>query len=644
MQQYFQRIKYLLIFLFFTLALFACADPTEITIPVITQPSPTPTEKIAIPTEVPAPPKTLVVCLGREPASLFIYGDIQPEADTILQAIYDGPLDVRHFNYEPVILTKLPNLEHGDATIEEVAVSEGEVYLNPITYLPDVLEPQKAYLPAGCHQTDCIQTFTEGEVIMDRLVAEFEIFPDVLWSDGEPLKASDSVYSFHVDSNDAIPTTKYLVHRTSSYVALDEQRVQWSGIPGFLDPEFESNFWSPLPEHILGAYEAEDLFNSEVASRFPIGWGPYEIVSWESGVEIVMKKSETYFRSAQGLPGFDLVRFRFLGLDYLSALEQTLTGECDILDESIFHATQWEKANELAQGERLDITFSPGMVMERIDFNLSHASRSPSTLLLSDVRTRQAIAACIDRQGLVEEASLGFSAVVDSYLPSSHPLYSGESDGFSLSRSEAIDQLEQVGWQDDDQDPATPRIARAIQGVINGTPLEFTFLTTNDATHNIIAENLKEDLAQCGVGLEVEFGDPEEIFTPWPNGPIFGGRFDLVGWAWPIFVSPPCEMFAGFEVPSADYVFGINASGFQDPDYDQSCQRILLGPAVGDDYMSAVQKTQEILQSQVPFIPLFVRPRVLAFGSEICGIDLDPTTFSALWNIEQLSRGDKCIE
>jgi peptide/nickel transport system substrate-binding protein len=644
MQQVIRRNTWLLLFPILSLVLSACSNPTEIALPVISRPTPTPTEEPVAPTDMPPPPKTLVMCLGREPDSLFIYGDLQPEADTILQAIYDGPVDVRNFTYEPVIFSKLPSFEDGDARIEEVSVKEGEVYLNPLTQAPEILTPLKPYLPPGCHQGDCVQTFSEGEVIMDRLVVEFEILPEVLWSDGEPVKASDSVFSFHIDSDQDMPTTKYLVHRTSSYVALDEQRVQWTGIPGFLDPEFESNFWSPLPEHVLGSHEVADLVTLEEASRFPIGWGPYEIVSWEPGSEIVMQRSETYFRSVEGLPAFDLVRFRFLGLDYLLALEQGLTGECDILDESILHASQWGNAVALADGGRLGVAAVEGMVMERIDFNLSPASPSPSPFLLADVRTRQAIAACIDREGLAEEASLGFSIVEESYLPSAHPDYFVDPEGTNLSASEAMDLLELVGWHDEDGDPSTPRVAKAIPGVIDGTALALNFLTTDDEMHQLIAERLIEDLSQCGVQLEVEFGDPEELFTPWPNGPIFGGRFDLVGWAWPVFTSPPCEMFAGFETPSADYVFGINASGYKNADYDRSCQRILLGPRLGEDYTNAVQETQKLLQSDVPFIPLFMRPRVIAFGSEMCGVELDPTTFSALWNIEEFDRGEDCID
>jgi peptide/nickel transport system substrate-binding protein len=626
------------------LSLWACAEPTEIEIPIsITrQPPPSPTVRVIEPTEMPPPPKTLVVCLGAEPSSLFIYGNSQPETDTILQAIYDGPLDVLEYAYEPVILTKLPRIEDGDARIEQVVVEEGETYLNPETQLPDMLEPQKPYLPSGCHGADCMQTYTEGEVLLDRMVVEFELMPDITWSDGEPLKASDSVFSFQVDAHESIPTTKYLVQRTSRYVALDELRTQWSGIPGFLDLEFQSNFWSPLPEHILGSYSIEELLEVEGSAVHPIGWGPYVIDRWEPGEEIILRRSETYFRSDEGLPTFDILRFRFLGSDFMSALEQSLTGECDILDETILARSLWEDALELAEEDRIQIGSASSTVLERLDFNITKNSSVESISLFADVRTRQAIAGCIDREALMEEVTLGLSSILDSYLPLTHPLHSSDLDPPTLTQMEAIDLLEEIGWRDSDEDLKTPREALGIQGIVNGATLEFNLLTTSDTSHELIAQNIKEDLSQCGIGVNIEYGEPEELFTPWPNGPVFGGRFDAVLWAWPVFVSPPCELYAGFEIPSVDFPFGLNAIGFNDVAFDRACQRILFGPPAGKDYLDSIRETEEIYQTQVPSIPLYLRPRLVVFGEDICGVVVDASSFSALWNIEEIAGGEDC--
>jgi len=96
----------------------------------------------ATPTLHPPPPETLVVCLGREPDSLYLYsplrlyGEANREADAILQALYDGPYDLRGFRVEPVILEQTPSLENGAARMETREIGSGDIYLNPETLLP----------------------------------------------------------------------------------------------------------------------------------------------------------------------------------------------------------------------------------------------------------------------------------------------------------------------------------------------------------------------------------------------------------------------------------------------------------------------------------------------------------------------------
>ena len=145
----------IILFLVIT-ALAGCGAPPELELPLTIAPSQTPLEPSPIPTPASPPPKTLFICLGREPESLYrysdsyLYGDTSREADAVLESIYDGPLDVLGYVYQPVILSKLPNLEDGDARIIEIAVGEGEVFYNPTSMLPANLAIGKPYLPAGC--------------------------------------------------------------------------------------------------------------------------------------------------------------------------------------------------------------------------------------------------------------------------------------------------------------------------------------------------------------------------------------------------------------------------------------------------------------------------------------------------------------
>lgn len=233
----------------------ACVTPPEVGLP-----TGGPSTSAGPPTAtLPPPPETLVVCLGNEPESLYLYADAGPEANAVLEAIYDGPIDSRGYSFQPVLLEKLPSLADGDARIESVAVGEGDMYFNPDRLTPDNLHVGDSYWPAGCTEDDCAKTFGGGRVRMDQIVAEFRLRPDVRWSDGQPVVASDSVFSFRLDADPDTLSPKFLVDRTYSYEAVDERTVQWTGVPGLRDGLYASSFWSPLPEHRLGAIDRKSV-------------------------------------------------------------------------------------------------------------------------------------------------------------------------------------------------------------------------------------------------------------------------------------------------------------------------------------------------------------------------------------------------
>jgi peptide/nickel transport system substrate-binding protein len=593
----------------------------------------------------------LIVCLGQEPESLYrysaeyLYGDTGRAAETVLQAIYDGPFDVRSYQVEPVILEKIPDLSDGDARIETVTVEPGDPYFNPERLQPANLTRGDRYLPADCNSPECMQAYTGGQVSMDRMVVDFRLQPGVEWSDGQPLTAQDSVFSFELDRQVDTPTPKTQVDRTASYEALDAQTVRWTGIAGYTDSEYFSNFWSPLPQHLLGDRSALDLLRAEQTTVTPIGWGPYVIEEWRSGEDIQLSKNPNYFRAAEGLPAFDYLLFRFLKDGSAGGIEQLLTSECDVLDESaVADELDVELLDEpalsflvdLESGGRIQLSAAIGPELERLEFGLAPVPGAGVPPIFSDPRTRAGIAACLDREGFVGEVLHGLSAVPATYLSPEHPLYAGETASVEFNPQEGIRLLEEAGWIDADGDPATARVAQGVAGIAQATELSFAFLTSPDGFHRSAAEHFRADLVACGVDLVVGLRPAAELFAPWPDGPGFGRSFQTLGWAWPGWVSPLCEMFAGWEIPSAVNPFGANASGFSDSNYDAACEILLNGRPGSPEYLAAAQETQAIFAEQLPAIPLYMRPRVIAHGPEICRLETDPTAFSALWNIEEI--------
>jgi peptide/nickel transport system substrate-binding protein len=294
-------------------------------------------------------PRTLTICLGSEPDTLYLYGGGSLAQSQVLQAIYDGPIDSVGFDYQPVILEKLPDLADGDAVIQPVAVQAGDWVVNAAGELVR-LAPGQVMRPSGCNSAECAVAWNGEPLEMDQLSATFTI-KDVRWSDGTALTAADSVFSYGIAiecQSESGPCGGFglvnqrgwdTLQRTASYTAQDERQVQWTGVPGFLDPDYRINFFIPLPAHQLQGNAPDELFTAEESSRQPLGWGPYTIQEWVSGESIRLSWNPEYFRAGEGLPAFDTLIFRFIGRipNQPGAIQ---AGECDLLDQEASLAFQ----------------------------------------------------------------------------------------------------------------------------------------------------------------------------------------------------------------------------------------------------------------------------------------------------------------
>ena len=633
----------------------ACGRLPELDFPLTPASAPRSSPVAVQPTLGPPPPQTLIVCLGSEPESLYrfssqyLYGPSSREAETVLQAIYDGPIDVVGYAHQAVILENLPSLDSGDARLAEISVSETEAYFNPQTFQPDSLTVGKPYLPSGCLDSSCVRTYAGGAVGMQRMEVDFRLREGIDWSDGQPLTAGDSVYAFDLDRHRDTPTPKTLVDRTWSYAALDQRTVRWIGIPGYMDSEYFSNFWSPLPQHVLGEFSPLDLLSAPEATRQPLGWGPYRLEEWIPGQQISLTRNPTYFRSQPGLPFFERLIFRFIGPAAQSSIDQLLTGECDVLDESaVLEALALDSLDvqglarlvELREAGAIGLSWSPGSEMERLDFNLAPQSNAPA--LFADARTRWAVAACLNREALVRDLLFGMSVVPQGYLPPDHPLQAQDLSQPEADPAEGVRLLEEVGWANADGAVASPRQSEGVAGVPDGTALKFSLLIPPGALHLAVGQRIQQDLARCGIQADLEVLSSQDLFEAWPEGRVFGRGFQAVEWAWPSWVSPLCEMFAGFEIPSVDHPLGVNAGGFRQAAYDLACSRLLLGPPADPTFEAAVLETQQLFAEDLPAVPLYMRPRVLAHTLDLCGVVVDPSGLSPFWNLENFTRGAEC--
>ena len=90
------------------------------------EPTAAPTKEIIppVPTATPAP-RELTVCLGEEPNTLYPFGGPNAAARSVMAAVFDGPIDMVGYDYQPVILSQIPSFADGDAQIISIAVQPG---------------------------------------------------------------------------------------------------------------------------------------------------------------------------------------------------------------------------------------------------------------------------------------------------------------------------------------------------------------------------------------------------------------------------------------------------------------------------------------------------------------------------------------
>ena len=621
----------------------ATADLTSIstTLPTATQ-APTATE---------TPKRSLVVCLGEEPDTLFLYGGSTRSMWTILEGIYDGPFDVVDYQPQAVLFEKMPSLENGGAVDTAVEVKRGDYVLDANGDLV-VLDRNTSVLPSGCTDYSCATTW-DGTftLMMDQLTVTYHLLPDLRWSDGEPLTAADSVYSYELSSDPAFNVYTFVNQRTASYTAVDDTTVEWKGIPGYFPEQYQTNFWTPLPKHAWASIAPADMLLNEQTSRTPLGWGPYMIQEWVDGDHITLEKNPNYFRASEGLPKFDSLVYRFIG-DYADQnIAALLSGECDVVDQRTLLIEELETVLTLEKNRELTSYTVPSAEFEHIELGIQPASYddgyNPFNIdradFFSDTRTRQAIAQCIDREGIISRWLQGQTTIPVGLYPPDSPLATTV-DPLPYDVTAANTLLDQVGWKEYDGDPTTPRTAIGIAGIPDGTYFRVNYVTTTDELRVKMAEHIKEHLMDCGIDVQVSTVEPAELYTAGPDGVLFGRNFDMAQFAWSANLTNPCLHYQTDQIPRAENQWlTVNLGGFSDTNYDTLCYDATHTlPTAGELYKTRQEAVQQYYVDQMPIIPLYYRLKTVVSRTDFCGLTLNPSTRSALYQIESYDYGEQC--
>jgi peptide/nickel transport system substrate-binding protein len=284
-------------------------------------------------------------------------------------------------------------------------------------------------------------------------------------------------------------------------------------------------------------------------------------------------------------------------------------------------------------------------VWEHADFGIVPASYDDGWTaetdrpdFFGDVRVRQAIAMCMDRQAVVNQVLWGQSVVLDTYLAPLHPLFSLNATRYAHDVAAASVLLEEAGWVDADGD-GVREYNGENERIPLGTPLAFNLWASDTPQRRAVSEILAQSLSQCGIKVELAYWKPEDLFARSAEGLLYGRQFDMAIWA--SDMETPCVNYLSQAIPNPENEWsGLNVTGYSNPEFDAACNVALQSIPGMSLYVANHQRVQDIFADDLPSVPLFLHTRLAATRPDFCNFLMDPTASSELWNLEKFDYGE----
>ncbi|WP_067726369.1 ABC transporter substrate-binding protein [Oceanobacillus damuensis] len=266
---------------------------------------------------------------------------------------------------------------------------------------------------------------TDYAVSADGLKWTVELRKDATFSDGEALTADDVIFTFETaKSSGSIIDLSNLedLHK------VDEYTVE------FNLKEPESTFIYLLvstgivPEHAYGENYNEN----------PIGSGPYQLVQWDKGQQIIVEENPNYYGDK---PYFKKMTFLFLSED--AAFAAAKAGEADVVSIQPAFADEEVAGMKLIQLESVD---NRGIMFPFEQAGGETEEGAPiGNDVTADIAIRKAINVGVDRQKLVGGVLEGFGTPAYT-VADNLPWWNPETtiDDNNLQQARKI--LEDSGW------------------------------------------------------------------------------------------------------------------------------------------------------------------------------------------------------
>lgn len=437
-----------------------------------------------------------------------------------------------------------------------------------------------------------VPTSANGGISADGLTIRYRLREGVKWQDGRPFTSRDVKFTYDAimnPANDIISRHGYDVVKSvdtpNDTTVVFRLKRRFAPFVATVFGDSDSPY-GIVPAHILAR---EKNINNLPFNSLPIGTGPFKVVGWERGNQIVFARNDAYFL---GKPKLKSIVLKLIP-DENTEITQLQTHEIDWFFEVTVNAYK-----ELRRMQATDarIVLTPFNGYEGIMFN---NARGPT----KDIRIRRAIQYALDKRSLVQRLTFGAADVATQDLPS-----------FLWAYDRAM--------QPTRYDPALAKrlLAAAGYGPNHRLSLEL-YYEQSSAINKALSVQVQSTLADLGIDVHTHSQLSSIIYGGYgAGGTLARRRYDIALYTWIAGIDPDdSAQFTCANFPPGGY----NQSYFCDPAMD-AAQNVALTTYAQSGRKAAYARIARILEQQVPLDFLWWPKQIQAVNPDLRGFDPNP--------------------
>ena len=439
------------------------------------------------------------------------------------------------------------------------------------------------------------------EVSPDGKRYTFKLNEKATFSDGKPVRAGDVLFTLRKIVDPAAQSVQFagnfeLFDSASSRV-VDEHTVEVAFREPLASQLIRFNQLFVLPEHVYGRGDFAKDHNA-----IAVGSGPYKLVRFTSGTEIVLERRPDYWGTR---PHIQSVVFKVI-TDHATAWNAVQRGD---VDETILQSDTWVREhNNRALQTKLEFQRFYMRMYNYVAWNNRNA-------LLSDKRVRRALGMCMPTESVINNLFHGTARAMSGPFTPDEWAYNPTVPVVRYDPVEAKRILASVGWLDTNGD-----------GVLDkgGKPFRLTMLVlSRSGTTMQFAQLLQGELKKIGVQMEINVSDAAVAFER-----ILAGNYEAAYLAWEL--DPDPDVFALFHSKARPPASGQNFVFYSNPEVDQlidAGRRELDQSKRKDIY----HRVHTILAEDQPYLWVVQVSTKWAVNRRVKGVKVSPAFGPYLW-------------